>query len=150
MNFSPTHFLVNQLHFLQLSVPKRFYKNDKIGVQYINIWSQEDGWVRYFQENFGWRLCELSLTQKVKSVTVTYSFNSCTYEKQKVFLKSSQNSQKNICARVSFLIKLQAACIFIKKETLAQVFSWECCEIFNIIYFEKHRWQLLLKYIKFV
>ena len=41
-----------------------------------------------------------------------------------VFLKISQNSQQNTCARVSFLIKLRA-CNFIKKETLAQVFSSE-------------------------
>ena len=41
---------------------------------------------------------------------------------KKVFLEISQNSQENTCAIVSFLIKLQAACNFIKKETLAQVF----------------------------
>ena len=39
---------------------------------------------------------------------------------KKVFLESLQNSQENNCARVSFLIKLQA---------LAQVFSYELCEI---------------------
>ena len=41
---------------------------------------------------------------------------------KKVFLEISQNSQENTCARVSFLIKLQArpkACTIIKKETLA-------------------------------
>ena len=51
---------------------------------------------------------------------------------KKVFLEISQNSQENICARVSFLIKLQAwawACNFIKKETQAQMFSCEFCEI---------------------
>ena len=49
---------------------------------------------------------------------------------KKLFLKISQNSQENTCARVSFLIKLQAqACNFIIKETLAQVFSCEFCEI---------------------
>ena len=37
-----------------------------------------------------------------------------------VFLESSQNSQENTCAWVSFLIK---------KETLAQVFSYELCEL---------------------
>ena len=42
---------------------------------------------------------------------------------KKVFLKISQNTQENICARVS------------KKETLAQVFSCEFCKIFKIIYF---------------
>ena len=49
---------------------------------------------------------------------------------KKVFLEILQNSQKNTCARVSFLIKLQtSACNFIKKETLAQVFSCEFCKI---------------------
>ena len=51
---------------------------------------------------------------------------------KKVFLKISQNSQENTCARASFLIKLQASvCNFIKKETLAQVFSCEFCEVFK-------------------
>ena len=49
-----------------------------------------------------------------------------------VFLKISQNSQENTCARVSVLIKLQA-CNFIKKETLVQLFSCEFCEIFKNI-----------------
>ena len=41
-----------------------------------------------------------------------------------------QNSQEDTCARVSFLIKLQdSACNFIKKETLAQVFSSKFCKI---------------------
>ena len=49
---------------------------------------------------------------------------------KKVLLEISQNSQENACARVSFLIKLQAgACNFIKKDTLAQVFSCEFCKI---------------------
>ena len=42
-----------------------------------------------------------------------------------MFLEISQNSQESTCGRISFLIKLQAeACNLIKKETLAQVFSW--------------------------
>ena len=49
-----------------------------------------------------------------------------------MFLEISQNSEENTCARVSFLIKLEAEfCNFIKKETLAQVFSCEFCEIFK-------------------
>ena len=46
---------------------------------------------------------------------------------KKAFLEISQNSQKNTCARVSFLIKLQT----LAKETLAQVFSCEFCGIFK-------------------
>ena len=54
-----------------------------------------------------------------------------------MFFKISQNSQESTFARVSFLIKLQAeASNSIKKETLAQVFSYELCEIFknNLFY----------------
>ena len=49
---------------------------------------------------------------------------------EKMFLETLQNSQEDTCARVSFLIKLQAeACNFIKGEALAQVFYCEFCEI---------------------
>ena len=54
---------------------------------------------------------------------------------RKGFLEILQNSQENTCARVSFLIKLQAACNFIKKETLPQVFSCEFCEMFKNNFF---------------
>ena len=58
-----------------------------------------------------------------------------------MFLEIPQNSQENTCARVSFLIKLQAeACHFIKKETLAQVFPCEFCEISKNIFFTEHLW----------
>ena len=55
---------------------------------------------------------------------------------KKVFLEIWQNSQENTCARVSLLIKL--ACNFIKKETLAQVFSCEFCEISKNTFFTEH------------
>ena len=49
---------------------------------------------------------------------------------KKVLVEFLQNLQENTCARVSFLIKLQAqACNFIRKETLVQAFSCEFCEI---------------------
>ena len=58
---------------------------------------------------------------------------------KKIFLKTSQNLLANICARVSFLLKLQVlACNFIKKETLAQVFSCEFSEIFKNTFFTEH------------
>ena len=51
---------------------------------------------------------------------------------KKVLLEILQNSQENTCDTVSFLIKSQAeACNFIEKETLAQVFSCEFCEIYK-------------------
>ena len=55
---------------------------------------------------------------------------------KKVYLKISQNSQKNTFAGVSFLIKFQAeACRFIKKETPALVFSCKFCKIFKNTFF---------------
>ena len=44
---------------------------------------------------------------------------------KKVFLQISQNSQETTVTESLFLIKLQAeACNFIRKENLAQMFSW--------------------------
>ena len=57
---------------------------------------------------------------------------------KKVFLEILQNSQGNTCARASYFIRLQAeACNFIKKETLAQVFSCEFCKISKNTFFHR-------------
>ena len=49
---------------------------------------------------------------------------------EKLFLKISQNSQENTCARDPFLIRLRPeGCNFIKKEALVQVFSCKFCNI---------------------
>ena len=42
---------------------------------------------------------------------------------KKVFLEISQNSLENTCARVSFLIKLQAFATLLKKRLLHRCFS---------------------------
>ena len=48
---------------------------------------------------------------------------------KKLLLKISQNSQENICARASLLMKWQAeTCSFIKKKALRQVPSYEFCK----------------------
>ena len=52
---------------------------------------------------------------------------------KKVLLEISQNSQENTCARDSFLINLHLN--FIEKESLAQVFSCEFCEISKNTFF---------------
>ena len=64
---------------------------------------------------------------------------------KKVFSKILQNLQGNTCDRDSFLKKLQAeACNFIKKETLAQMFSYQFCEIFK----NTSAWLLLKRHVK--
>ena len=55
-----------------------------------------------------------------------------------MFLKISQNSQENTNARVSFLIKLQAAPATLLKEILTRVFSSEFCEISKSTFFTEH------------
>ena len=58
---------------------------------------------------------------------------------EKPFLEISQNSMENTCARASFVNKVAgAACNFIKKETLAQVFSCEFYEISKNTVFTEH------------
>ena len=64
-----------------------------------------------------------------------------------LFLKISQNSQENTCARVSFLAKLQLLGLqLIKKETLAQVFSSEFWEISKNTFFKEHLWTTASEY----
>ena len=66
------------------------------------------------------------------------------YRQEKMFSEILQNSQENTYARVSFLIKLKAdPCNFIRKETLAQVFSSEFCEITKNTFFTEHVWATL-------
>ena len=66
---------------------------------------------------------------------------------EKVFLGISRNSQETTCASLFFnnVAGLRPkACNFIKKETLAQVFSCEFYEISNNTFFTEHlRWLLL-------
>ena len=61
-----------------------------------------------------------------------------------MFLEISKNSRENTCAKASFLIKLQAEdCNFIRKETLAQVFSCEFYKISKNTFFTEHLWATL-------
>ena len=68
------------------------------------------------------------------------------YSVKNAFLDISQNSQESACVTVPLLIKLQSeAWNFIKKGTLAQVFSGEFCEISKNTYCYRTylRWLLL-------
>ena len=56
---------------------------------------------------------------------------------KKVFLEISQSSQESTCARDSFLIKLHAW-NFIKKESLARVYSSEFYKISKNAFFAEH------------
>ena len=58
---------------------------------------------------------------------------------KKVFLEILQSSQENTCGRASFLIK---------KETLAQVFSYEFCEISKNTFFTEHFWATASKHLE--
>ena len=58
------------------------------------------------------------------------TFHKKTRAATKGVLKNLQNSQENICARVSFLIKLQAPpATLLKNEALAQMFTRKFREI---------------------
>ena len=55
-----------------------------------------------------------------------------------VFLKISQNSQENICTRVSFLIRLLAVCNFIKERDWHRCFPVNFAKNFKNTSFVKH------------
>ena len=93
-----------------------------------------------------WSISQLRTSNLICSswcffVLILYSSNYMTqkqplevFYKEKVFLEILQHSQEKTCARVSFLIK------FIKKETMAQMFSCEFCEFFTNTFFTEHFW----------
>ena len=60
---------------------------------------------------------------------------------KKVFLKNSQNTQENTCARVSSIIKLK---VFLKKEILAQVFPVNSVKFLRTPISIEHLWWLFL------
>ena len=64
-----------------------------------------------------------------------------------VFLEISQNPQENTC--VSLFFKKVAGVKFNKKETLAQVFSCEFCEISKNTHFKEHLYTTASKKMKY-
>ena len=86
----------------------------------------------------------LENVDKIVGTCKKLSINRSSHQRcslKKLFSEISQNSQEKICARVSFLINLQAqACNFIKKETMALVFSCEFWEISKKTFFKEYRW----------
>ena len=69
---------------------------------------------------------------------------------KKMFLQMLQNAQENILARIPFFIKLQASTYsVIKKETLAQLFSCEFCEILKKTFLTEHLLETASVFIEF-
>ena len=65
---------------------------------------------------------------------------------KKMFLKISQNSQENTCARVSFLIKIQALGLqlYQKERLRRKCFPANFAKFSRITFFIEHFWWLLL------
>ena len=63
---------------------------------------------------------------------------------EKVFLEISQNSHENTCARVSFLIKLQARPTTLLKRLWHRCFPVNFAKFLRIPFFTGHLWWLLL------
>ena len=70
---------------------------------------------------------------------------------KKVFLEIFQNSQENTCARVSFLIKLQACVTLLKKRLWHRCFPVNFAKFLRTPFFTEHlRWLLLFFVCLFV
>ena len=57
---------------------------------------------------------------------------------KRVLRNFAKFTRKHLCQSLFFNKVADEACNFIKKETLAQVFSCEFCEIFENIFFTEH------------
>ena len=76
--------------------------------------------------------------EKIKNYRIIKSNSEAVVQKcavKKMFLKISQNSQGNSCARVSFFRPTT-----LLKRTLAQLFYCEFCEIFKNTFFNRTPW----------
>ena len=71
----------------------------------------------------------------VPRITISSIHQSCS--KKEHVLKNAATFTGNTCARVYFLVE---AYNFIKKDTLAQVFSFEFLEIIKNTFFTEHLW----------
>ena len=103
------------------------------------------------KHTFGETHYELSFREKeflwrVVCIDATSSYGRC-FVKKGVLKNFAELTGKHLCQSLflnkveggCFLIKLQAeACNFIKKETLAQGFSCDFCEIFQNTFFTEH------------
>ena len=83
-----------------------------------------------------WRCLQCSKRHQVKVVA-----RRCCVKK--VFLKISPNSQESTCARVSFLIKLQAATL-LKKRLWHSYFPVNFLKFLRTPFLTEHVWWLLL------
>ena len=85
--------------------------------------------LREYYRKIHFEICDKiigSILDKLNQEHYRKSHQKCSMKKK--FLKNLAKFTRNTCARVSFLIKLQASsCNFV----LSQVFSCEFCEIFK-------------------
>ena len=90
-----------------------------MSMKYLNM-------IKYFSD--------LSQTPRICQKTA----EAFTGDVKKVFLEIPQNSQKNPCSEVSFLIKLQQEALNFLKKTLTLVFSCEFCKFFKNTFYIEH------------
>ena len=123
------------LRWLFSTDQRTLHVNEKCLTSHLRLWI-DDFWQKKKHQKMWHDVLQLKKTD--------CSHRRCSIKK--VFLKISQNTQENICARVYFLIKLNAsACNFIMKESLVQVFSSEFFKIFNTTFFTEHPWACFCK-----
>ena len=80
------------------------------------------------------------LTQKNLCQSRSLQADVCRCFSKQLFLKTEQYSQENTCVGISLFGKVAGlqSCNFVKKETLAQMFSCEFCKISKNTFFKEH------------
>ena len=110
---------------------------------WCSLWQNEKGMGRIFTHMQGKATFYRSnCSEAIYRIYVLYRnrYQRCSIKK--VFLKIPQNRRKTPVPE-SFSNKVAETCKFIKKETLAQIFSSKLCKIFKSTFFTEHLRQLL-------
>ena len=105
---------------------------------WCSLWQNEKGMGRIFTQMQGKATFYRSnCSEAIYRICVLYRNSHQRCSIKKVFLKKPQNRRKTPVPE-SFSNKIAETCNFIKKETLAQIFSSKLCKIFKSTFFTEH------------
>ena len=147
-------FILDALSFLWRRCFPAIILNQEIFMKLLKPRFMTTTWgIKYFRKLTKFKVistgtAELQeICRSVKSTHHSWRFRNRhrRFSKKSYSKKFCKIHRKHLCqSRVSFLINLHAsACNFIKNQTLAQLFSYEFCEICKNTFFTKHHFNML-------
>ena len=139
VSFYPT---VTKAFFRRFPVKKTFLTILQISEESIyagvSMITKFESYRLQLQKMFSWEICKIFNNSCITEVDTSREEHPPEVFFTKGTIKNSQNSQKNTCARDSFLINCRPRLQLCLKRDSGTVVSFEFCEIFKNILFTEH------------